>query len=369
MELKKLLNSNKKLTKESLLSLPEKQVDDLIKEVLNLVNSYKIKYKNELLIRDFIENDYTALLKNRFRDIKKKFGELNYDILNKDEIIRDLKRKIDDKTSIRKLLREIAEKYNLTEYDLAIDSIPLIIDVKNEKKLIEYKKTRLFDDFENIYDKIILTLNLTVDKELKYECFNFLLTIRNKQKKGTKYRAPKKLSPIIVFMFFKMRGFNLNIKDITRKIDLSKKEIKQDLKEIIKTYPEYLKKNRIVLIQNKLEQVKNKFKFPEEFIDNSNAVLEKFWSYISNTTEDVAAGTVFVLTMIAMDIKEFSYSQICNNIGIAQSAVLYQIKNKIFKRLHISGFQSITKSRMLIKDLIMNNVIIKIPIYYLRTRE
>lgn len=360
MELKELLNSNKKLTKERLLSLPEKQVDDLIKDILNLVNNYKTKYKNEFVIRDFIENNYTALLKNRFIDIKKKFGELNYDILNKDKIIRDLKRKIDDKTSIRKVLREIAEKYNITDYDLAIESIPLIIDVKNEKKLIEFKKTRLFDDFENIYDKIILTLNLTVDKELKYECFNFFLAIWNQQKKGTKYRAPKKLSPIIVFMFFKKRGLNLNIKDITKNIDLSNKEIKQGLKEIIKIYPEYLKKNRRVLVQNKLEQVQNKFKFPKEFTNNSKAILEKFWPYMSNTTEGVAAGTVCVLTMIAMDIKEYNFSQICSNIGITQSAVIYQIKNKIFERLHISGFQSIIKSRLLIKDLIMNNVIIKI---------
>ncbi len=353
------MNSNKKLTKERLLSLPEKQVDDLIKDISNLENSFKTQYKNEFLLQDFIENDYPALLKNRFIAIKKKFGELNYEILNTDKVIRDLKRKIDIETSIRKKLREIAENNNITDFDLTIESIPLIIDVKNEKRLIGYKKARLFDAFENAYDNIILTLNLPGDKELKSECFKFFLTIRNKLKKGTKYRVAKKLSPIVVFMFLKMRGFNINIKDITKKINLSKKELKQDLNEIIKIYPEYLKKDRRVLIQNQLEQVKNKFKFPEEFMNNSKAILEKFWPYISNTTEDVAAGTVCVLTMIGMDIKKYKYSQICGYIGITQSAVIYQIKNKIFERLHISGFQSIKKSKLLIKDLIKNNVIMK----------
>lgn len=113
MELKELLNSNKKLTKEVLFSLPEKQLDTLIEDILKIANSYETKYKNEFLIRDFIENDYTALLRSRIKDIKKKLGELNYEVLNKDKIMRDLKGKIDDKTAIRKLLRDIAEKYNL----------------------------------------------------------------------------------------------------------------------------------------------------------------------------------------------------------------------------------------------------------------
>ncbi len=89
--------------------------------------------------------------------------------------------------------------------------------------------------------------------------------------------------------------------------------------------------------------------------------MEKLWSYISNTTEDVIAGTVCVLTVIAMDLNEYNYSQICKNIGIAPSTVIYQIRNKLFKRLHISGFQSVVKSREMIKELIMKNVNIKIP--------
>lgn len=57
-----------------------------------------------------------------------------------------------------------------------------------------------------------------------------------------------------------------------------------------------------------------------------------------------------------MDIEKYTYSQICKSIGFAKSSVIYQIKNKFFKRLHISGFQSVEKSKELIKDLIMKNV-------------
>lgn len=39
MELKELLNSNKKLTKKVLFSLPEKQLDTLIEDILKVANS------------------------------------------------------------------------------------------------------------------------------------------------------------------------------------------------------------------------------------------------------------------------------------------------------------------------------------------
>jgi len=89
---------------------------------------------------------------------------------------------------------------------------------------------------------------------------------------------------------------------------------------------------------------------------NSGAILEKFWALLSNTTESVAAGTVCILTMIAMDIENFTISDICTSLGFTQSAVNYQIKNKIVERLGIPGFQTITSSKELIKELIMKNI-------------
>ncbi len=38
------------------------------------------------------------------------------------------------------------------------------------------------------------------------------------------------------------------------------------------------------------------------------------------------------------------------------SDVIYQIRTNIFKRLHISGFQSVGKSREMIKALVIKNV-------------
>lgn len=153
----------------------------------------------------------------------------------------------------------------------------------------------------------------------------------------------------------------LILKDITKIINISDKDMRQGLKEIIQVYPEYLKKDKKMLALNRIQQIQVKFGLPVEFTINSKAIMEKLWSFIYNTTENIIAGTVCVLTLIAMDIKTCNYTQICENIGIAPSTVIYQIKNKLFKRFHISGFQSVEKSRELIKDLIMKNVTIKFP--------
>ena len=43
------------------------------------------------------------------------------------------------------------------------------------------------------------------------------------------------------------------------------------------------------------------------------------------------------------------------------SDVIYQMRINLFNRLHISGSQSVAKSREMIKDLIIQNVNIKLP--------
>ena len=346
---------------EVLHSLSEKELEELYKEVLHIFDIYKDKYKEAFLLGEFIETNYDSLLKDRFKAIKKKYGELNYEVLNKDKIIRNLKAKIDDKASIRELLQNIYEKYNLTQYTVTLDFLSFVIHVKGKRQKKKYRENTLYKRFESIYDKIIESLKPTVDPNIEQECFTFFLEIWNRIKKGTKLRAPEILSPITIFMCFYMKGIHLEIKNICRRIKMTDKEFRQILNETIKIYPEYLKRDREILVRNKLELFKTELRFPDEFIVNANAILEKFWPFIQHTTETVIAGTIAILTVIGMDIKTYNYTQICKKIRCSQSAVLYQIKNKIFKTLNIPGFESIRQSREMIKELIIKNIDIKLP--------
>ena len=49
-----------------------------------------------------------------------------------------------------------------------------------------------------------------------------------------------------------MKGWNIDIKDITDIINISDKDMRWGLKEIIKVYPEYLKKDKKVLVLNRI---------------------------------------------------------------------------------------------------------------------
>ena len=357
--MKKTAPLGKKVTEEVLLAIPEDQFHKLYLEVKSLIHHYKDKYEKEFLLGEFIKKDYNILLKNRFNIIKKKYGELNYDVLNRDKIVKDLKDKQNDKTSIRESLRVIGEKYNLTGYNLTLELLPLIVDVKWERYLKKYKDNNLFIVFEGIYDKIISSLHLPADKKVKHACFTLFLDVYNKIKRSTKFSGPQNLSPITILMFFNMKGRNVTIKDITDTLNISDKDMRQGLKKVIKVYPEYLEKDKKLLALNRIKQIQAKFRLPAHFIPNATAIMDKFWSYISNTKENVIAGTVCTLTIIAMGLERYNYSQICESIGIAPSTVIYQIKNKLFNSLHIPGFQSVSKSREMIKDLIMKNLILK----------
>ena len=138
-----------------------------------------------------------------------------------------------------------------------------------------------------------------------HACFTLFLEIYERLRRNTKFRGPQNLSPIIIYMFFNMKGHNLDIKHITDTINISDKDMRRGLKEVIKVYPEYLKKDKKVLVLNKVNQIQAKFNLPIQFITNSRAIMERFWPYLHNTTENVIAGTVCVLTIIAMDITEY----------------------------------------------------------------
>jgi len=110
------------------------------------------------------------------------------------------------------------------------------------------------------------------------------------------------------------------------------------------------------IVQNQIRSIKDTFQLSEEFGRTSEAILDKFWMLLSSTAESVVAGTVCILTIIVMNIKNHPISEICDSLGFTQSAVNYQIKNKIFEKLHILGFKTITRSKELIKEFIMKNI-------------
>jgi len=353
------LNSKKLLTKSVLKHLPTVQFDALIQEVSRIVNNLKSRYPPNLSLQEFIETDYTTLFKNRLSELTKQNTNLNYEDLNRDKILHEFKDKKDSKIKIIEKLVEIGKNYGLSEYNITLESIPLILKVDSDKQAIDLVKGELYSKFEPFYNEIVEVFKFPSSLELKLECYDLFQNIYSRFKIETLYKNLKKLSPVVIFMFLKIKGYNITMKNLIHQMRLDEKEVRLLFRRSIELYPEYLKKDKKSIIQNQIRSIIDKFKFPEEFGVTSEAILDKFWTLLSSTTESVVAGTVCILTMIVMDIKNHSMAEICNSLGFTQSAVNYQIKHKIFEKLHIPGFKTITRSKELIKELIMKNIDIK----------
>ncbi len=163
--------------------------------------------------------------------------------------------------------------------------------------------------------------NFPSSPELKLECYDLFQNIHNKLKVERFYKNLKKLSPVVIFMFLKMKGYNITMKNLIHQIKLDEREVRRLFRRSIEVYPEYLKKNRKLIVQNQIRSIIDTFQLSEEFGVISEAILDKFWMLLSSTTESVAAGTVCILTMIVMDIKNRHISEICDSLGFTQSAV------------------------------------------------
>lgn len=214
-----------------------------------------------------------------------------------------------------------------------------------------YEKT-VIDSFELILNKLIIILDLEKYPNLYEECFQIFLQIWKQMRKGTKSRSPKKLAPVIIYMVFKAKGFDIRIADFIEKINSNKKEFTEILKQAAIFYPTYFKRDRKTVIIKKINKIKEIFRFDKGFTNKSQEIFKKFWPYIKNTKDDVIVGVIFILTMIALGINSIPFVHVCNKIGIKMSTVNYQVKNKIFKSLHLLGFISLRKSTDVIKDLI-----------------
>ena len=66
--------------------------------------------------------------------------------------------------------------------------------------------------FDVILDGIIENLQIEFHSKVKEDCIHLFEKIHSKIKKGTKYRDPASLAPIIIFLFLRMKHANVNSK-------------------------------------------------------------------------------------------------------------------------------------------------------------
>lgn len=220
------------------------------------------------------------------------------------------------------------------------------------------KMQRISNEYSNLvlqiadseFNRIITALHLP--NSLKIDCLFVFKNIWKNLKKGTKGRSAEKLVPVILFMVSKVKAINFDFIKFKNILNVSKSDFKEILMEASRYYPAYAKRDRKQLILKKIYEICLSFNFNNDFTKIANIILVRFWPFIKNTKDDVIAGVVTTLTMIAKDINSVSISSICDKIGIKMSTINYQVKNHIFSKKKISGFRSLVNSSNLIKEVI-----------------
>lgn len=204
--------------------------------------------------------------------------------------------------------------------------------------------------------RIITALRLP--KSLKSHCLEVFRMVWKKLKKSSKARSPENLVPVILFMVLKVRAIAIDYKEFIEILKNDKENFKEVLIDAALLYPPYLSRDRKPLILKKLAEIREHFGFDSEFSMLSYEIMEKFWRYINLTKDDVIVGVISSLAIIGLDVEDISVSNICDKIGIRMSTINYQVKNKIFEKMRISGFSSLIKSSILIKNLVLDTVLL-----------
>ena len=164
-----------------------------------------------------------------------------------------------------------------------------------------------------------------------------------------------KLFPAFLFLYLKLNGENISITTYSEAFQhLDRDAFKHDLIQLKKLSSGYRARDRRAIIKIKLRNLMHTFDLGEQFLATMLIISEMFWTQLRETTDDVATGTIYALTLVKWGSSTPTISRVCEELGIAPSSVLYQVRRKILKIGKKSGFKTIIGATKAIVHVIGN---------------
>ncbi len=190
---------------------------------------------------------------------------------------------------------------------------------------------------------------LNLPKNLKALVFTKFQTLYKSLQPGTKYRAPDKLVPIVIYFCFKLQNISIKESKLLEVSKISKKDFNAFKLQILEFFPQYRTRNRKEYILQKILEISEHCNLGMEFFYQSKKILYKLWDSINNTKDDVIAGLACSISALCSYREEVTVNAICMRLGIKMSTIQTQVKKRIFERFRISGFVSLVKSSDILK--------------------
>ncbi len=225
------------------------------------------------------------------------------------------------------------------------------------EKLNKMHKIKSNDDFMNQLARIEISnivASLRLSPKLKESLYRIYLRIRKGLESGTKFRNPQKLVPLTLYYHLKVNNIPLDEEKLLEVSKISKKEYNSFKHQIIRFFPNYYQRDRKKFILNRILGIAENFGMGMSFYNESKILLPKLWDVIKNTKDDVIAGLIASIVALCHYKEKVTVNSICSYLNIRMSTIQSQVKEKIFQRFQISGFQSLVRSSDILRKVIEN---------------
>jgi len=209
---------------------------------------------------------------------------------------------------------------------------------------------------ENVKIKAMIEINrifevLSLPESDKGKVIGNFMEIRSKIIRGTKYRSPEKLVPLVIYFTCKYDCKPIDEQALLAVSNIDKKDFQSFKLQICEFKPEYKERNRREYIVQKILEITEHFGLGMYFFYQSKKVLDMLWEIVKNTKDNVIAGVVTSISALCLPGKLVTVSEICNRLNIRMSTIHKQVERKIFEKLRIPGFVSLVKSAHLLKEV------------------
>jgi transcription initiation factor TFIIIB Brf1 subunit/transcription initiation factor TFIIB len=180
-----------------------------------------------------------------------------------------------------------------------------------------------------------------------------VLAIRKLLGRGTKYRAPEKLVPCVIYFYYKNNNKPIREAKLLELISLTKKEFNNFKLQMLELWPDYQERNRQEYISQRILALCEHFGLDLGFYHQSKKILYRLYNSIKNTKDDVIVGLVSSITLLCSNNKDIKVSSICERLNIKMSTIHTQVKRRIFNQFHVNGYISLIRSKDVLKRIMI----------------
>lgn len=198
-----------------------------------------------------------------------------------------------------------------------------------------------------------LVTGLDAPSTMKRPVFTKYRQTREVLQPGTKFRAPEKLVPGVMYYHSKINGNPIDETKLIEVSALKKKEFNRLKMRIGEFAPEYYARDRKQFISNRIMQLREELGLDMEFYHEAQAILNKLWDLIKCTKDDVVAGLVSSIVVLCASHDTITVNSICKTLNIQMSTIQSQVKRRIFEQFRVPGFKSLVRSASILRKVMI----------------